>query len=150
MKCPYCQSSETRVTDSRESNDNIRRRRECIGCNKRFTTYERIEELVVLKKNGRKEKFDRDKLLKGIMKSCEKRSIEEQQVENLVNEIEAEIRLQGKEIKSSIIGDSVIDKLKKLDSVAYMRFASVYRGFENLSEFEKELKAFTKRRKNGQ
>ena len=150
MKCPYCFHRETAVLDSRDSEDlaSIRRRRECLHCQKRFTTYERVEniDLVVIKKDGRRENFDRGKLLNGILKACEKRPISQEEVEKMVGKIELELRnLDSVEIKSQKIGETVIRKLKTLDKVAYIRFASVYRQFTDLESFEKELKLLLKK-----
>jgi transcriptional repressor NrdR len=144
MLCPHCNSSKTKVTDKRSSEDNkaIRRRRECLGCKKRFTTYERaVLDLMVLKKDGKREYFDREKLKNGIMKACEKRPVGLRVIERLVDEIEAEIQNMHKtEIKSIVIGDLVMEKLKKVDKVAYVRFASYYRDFNNIETFKKSLR----------
>ena len=148
MKCPYCNEKEDRVLDTRESNELIRRRRECLKCEKRFTTYERVLlNLRVIKKDGRRESFERNKLKTGILKACEKRPISEESIENLIDEIEKELRnYEDTEINSAIIGQLVMKKLKKLDKIAYIRFASVYREFTDLNSFEKELKNLTKER----
>jgi transcriptional repressor NrdR len=144
MLCPHCNSSKTKVTDKRSSEDNkaIRRRRECLSCKKRFTTYERaVLDLMVLKKDGKREYFDREKLKNGIMKACEKRPVGLRVIERLVDEIEAEIQNMHKtEIKSIVIGDLVMEKLKKVDKVAYVRFASYYRDFKNVEAFKKSLR----------
>jgi len=143
MLCPYCNNAETKVTDKRDSAGFSRRRRECLKCGKRFTTYERVElELKVVKKDGRREIFDRDKLKRGIEKSLEKRELSEEEIEKIISEIETKINknAKGKEIKSSKIGEIVMDKLKKIDKVAYVRFASVYREFADLDDFKEELK----------
>src|SRR3989339_754839 len=144
MKCPFCGSSDLKVIDKRQSDDESnRRRRECLKCNKRFTTYERVEmvEIKVEKKDGRRESFNRDKILKGVIKACEKRPISQERIEATVDEIEAELlSMEEPEIKSTVIGDVVMAHLKKLDEIAFIRFASVYRAFEDLSEFESELK----------
>jgi transcriptional repressor NrdR len=144
MECPYCHHIETKVTDSRDTGTlSIRRRRECLKCNKRFTTYEYIEltPIYVKKKDGRLEKFDRDKIKKGIMKALEKRPIDSETIEDVLVTIEEKIRRTGKEeIESKEIGEYVMDKLKEVDHVAYIRFASVYRSFTDLSSFEKEVK----------
>ena len=145
MKCPYCGFSETKVLDSRESEDSdvTRRRRECEKCSKRFTTYERVEmlDLRVIKKNGNIEGFDRGKILKGVLKACEKRPIKMEKIEKLVDDIESELRKnETTEIPSKVIGELVMEKLKKLDKVAYVRFASVYKEFTDLKSFETELK----------
>jgi len=145
MKCPYCLKGKTKVIDKRDSPEDasIRRRRECLKCGKRFTTYERMEmvNLTVIKKDGRRESFDRDKLLNGVLKACEKRPIPRERVEKLVGEIEAELRnFKGREIRSSKIGEMVMERLRDLDKIAYIRFASVYREFTDLRSFEKEFK----------
>ena len=144
MKCPYCGNSDTSVIDSRETEDMrvIRRRRECPKCEKRFTTYERVEllDLFVIKKDGRREAFDRKKLLVGIERACEKRPISHDAIETMVDEIEGELRGMDKaEVPSKRIGRMVMKKLKTLDKVAYIRFASVYYSFEDLEAFEREL-----------
>ena len=142
MKCPYCFNAETKVTDKRDSGESIRRRRECLKCNKRFTTYEKLEkqELYVVKKDNRRELFSKDKLKSGIMKACEKRPVSIGKVDEIVDEIERKLLNKGKEVKSREIGEAVIKKLKKLDKVAYIRFASVYREFQDLNDFKQELK----------
>ena len=152
MNCPYCQSLETKVTDSRDTGTyTIRRRRECLKCNKRFTTYESIEmtPIYVIKKDGRREKFDRTKIRNGIIKALEKRPVGHDTIEELVDSVEEKIRRCGKEeIESSIIGEYVMDLLKKTDKVAYIRFASVYRSFTDVSSFEKEVKNLTDEKNN--
>ena|SRR3989344_7247988 len=149
MRCPFCSNNETKVVDKRPTiNEEIRRRRECLKCNKRFTTYESIQKLdiIVLKKDGRREKFFRDKLKQGMLKACEKRPVSEEQIEQVVNKIESELRrLKTKEIPSKSLGEKVIKKLKSLDEVAYLRFASVYKSFEDIKDFEKEVKALKMR-----
>ena len=144
MECPYCHHIETKVTDSRDTGTlSIRRRRECLKCNKRFTTYEYIEltPIYVKKKDGRLEKFDRNKIRKGIMKALEKRPIDSETIEEIIVSIEEKIRRTGKEeIESKIIGEYVMNALKEVDHVAYIRFASVYRSFTDISSFEKEVK----------
>lgn len=147
MKCPYCAHTETKVIDSRESDTSVRRRRECLKCEKRFTTYERAElvELIVVKKDNSREQFERAKLLKGILKSCEKLPVEVEQIEQIVDEIERELRNQDTvEIKSSDIGELVMSKLKQVNKIAYIRFASVYREFTDLGHFKKELSKLLK------
>lgn len=144
MICPFCSSTETKVIDKRESENLLatRRRRECLKCNKRFTTYERIEtqEITIVKKDGRRELYSRQKLAAGILKACEKRPIEREQIENIVDEVEIELRnMPSTEVASKRIGELVMSKLKQLDKVAYIRFASVYREFTDLKSFEKEL-----------
>lgn len=150
MRCPYCHNPETSVLDSRDSEDlaTIRRRRECLRCQKRFTTYERIEniDLVVIKKDGRRESFDRNKLLGGVLKACEKRPISRELIESIVDKVELELRnLDSTEIPSQKIGELVMRKLRALDKVAYIRFASVYRQFADIESFEKELKSLLKK-----
>lgn len=152
MKCPYCNNEETRVTDSRDTGTSIRRRRECLRCNRRFTTYEYIElpPLYVKKKDGRLEKFDRNKIKNGIMKAFEKRPITHEKIEEIVNSIEEKIRRLGKEeVESKIIGEFVMEKLKETDHVAYIRFASVYRSFADISSFEEEIKKLTNKNEGG-
>lgn len=143
MRCPYCAHEHVSVLDSRETADNAtRRRRECRKCRRRFTTYERIESshLVVVKKDGRREPFDRRKILDGVMRACSKRDISVSQVEELVARVEAAAAEKGPEVRSSLIGQQVMRHLRRLDKVAYLRFASVYRGFEDIGSFEQEAK----------
>jgi len=144
MKCPFCNAVETKVTDSRESSDlETRRRRECEKCGKRFTTYERIETspLIIIKKDGRRENFSPEKVKNGILKSCEKRPVSIEKINGIVKEIETSLRNQDKaEIPSKMIGEMIMKKLKKIDKVAYVRFASVYRDFKDVEDFKKELK----------
>lgn len=144
MKCPFCEAPETKVVDKRVSEDSEtnRRRRECLACGRRFTTYERVEmgNFLVVKKDGTRERFNRDKILKGLIKACEKRPIEMNDIEKVVDEVERDIMTtDSHEIKSNDIGKIIMKKLKKLDDVAYIRFASVYRQFASISSFEKEL-----------
>ena len=144
MKCPYCGFIEDREIDSRESEDGlqIRRRRECLRCEKRYTTYEEIEEkpLIVVKKDGRRETFHRDKIFNGIQRACEKRPVSTEQITTIVEEIEQELKQRfEKEVPSKNIGEMIIEKLRKLDEIAYVRFASVYRQFKDVSEFQKEV-----------
>ncbi|MFB6088310.1 MAG: transcriptional regulator NrdR [Candidatus Aenigmatarchaeota archaeon] len=144
MKCPYCSNKETKVIDTREidSKNSVRRRRECTECGKRFTTYEEIQNnFWIIKRNGDEEKYDREKLKTGILKACEKRDISEREIDQMIREIENQIKDRfSTPIKTSNIGNIVLEKLKKLDQVAYLRFASVYQDFENISSYEKELK----------
>ncbi len=147
MKCPFCANGENRVIDSRISKDGgaIRRRRECLACEKRFTTYEFVEEVlpVVVKKDGRREPFDRMKIIAGIKKACEKRPISMDAIETMVDNVEQACQqYQGKEIPSSMVGEKVMKELQRLDGVAYVRFASVYRQFRDVGEFMEELKDF--------
>jgi transcriptional repressor NrdR len=145
MKCPYCSSENTRVIDSRPADDNssIRRRRLCDECGKRFTTYEKVETipLIVIKKDNNREQYDRSKIEAGILRACHKRPISADQINRLVDEIETEIfNREEKEVSSSLIGEIVMDKLKDLEAVAYVRFASVYREFKDINTFMNELK----------
>ncbi len=145
MKCPFCHYAENKVLDSRESEGglSIRRRRECLSCQKRFTTYERIEDLsiMVIKKDGNREAFDRKKLLNGLVKACNKRPVSLIALENVVDQIEEQaIGVPGKEISSQKLGELVIKKLYEMDEVAYVRFASVYRQFKDIGQFMQELK----------
>ena len=144
MRCPYCGHVESKVIDSRESKKgiSIRRRRECVACRRRFTTYEKVEEIpyMIVKKDGSRQMFDRQKLLKGLMKACEKRPIAMGKLEEIVEEIEAKLQERpDKEMKASEIGQLVMDRLHELDKVAYVRFASVYREFRDVQEFKNEL-----------
>lgn len=145
MKCPFCADDNTRVIDSRPADDNtsIRRRRECDGCERRFTTYEKVESipLIVIKKDKIREAYDRRKIESGVIKSCHKRPIPVEQIENCVNKIETNVfNLEQKEVESTTIGEIVMDELKILDQVAYVRFASVYREFKDVNTFMDELK----------
>jgi transcriptional repressor NrdR len=145
MKCPFCDEQEDKVIDSRISKDgaSIRRRRECISCKKRFTTHEKIEETLpsIIKKDGRREPFDRDKILRGLKVACRKRPISTDLIEAAVDRIERELQERGvKEIKSTEIGERVMRELHALDDVAYVRFASVYRSFKDIGEFMSEVK----------
>jgi transcriptional repressor NrdR len=144
MKCPYCGFAQDRVVDSRESKeaDAIRRRRECEGCNKRFTTYERIDEIpyMVVKKDGRREKFDRQKILGGLLHACQKRPVSGAALERIVDETEAYVvDSPERERTTSEIGELIMERLKDIDTVAYIRFASVYRDFKDVREFKLEL-----------
>lgn len=149
MKCPYCGSKDTEVVETRDSEDleTIRRRRECLKCNKRFTTYERIENinLIVIKKDGKREQFDRDKLKSGIIRSCEKTKVSLEDIEKIVTEIERELRsADSVEVESKKIGQLVAQRLKSLDKVAYIRFSSVFKRFVDVEDFEKEVKRLIK------
>jgi len=155
VKCPFCAEVENKVIDSRLSNQNavIRRRRECLGCQRRFTTYERVEEILpmVAKKDGRREQFDRHKVLEGLRLACNKRPVSAEQLEQLVDGIERKLQELGeKEVPTSVIGEAVMRELAKLDEVAYVRFASVYRSFKDLGEFMSELKELISERKTAQ
>jgi transcriptional repressor NrdR len=145
LRCPFCKRDDSKVLDSRESAEGTvtRRRRECLGCHKRFTTYERVEELMplVVKKDGRREPYDREKLISGLQKAVEKRPVSMAQLEALVAEVEARVLERGeKEVPSSLVGEEVMRRLRALDQVAYVRFASVYRSFRDIEEFMDELK----------
>ncbi len=145
MRCPYCSSLDNKVVDSRmgKEGESIRRRRECLKCEGRFTTYERVEEMLpqVIKKDSRREPFDRLKILNGLRKACEKRPISMEALEKTVDEIEKALQEKGlKEIPSTVVGEEVMERLHKLDEVAYVRFASVYRSFKDINEFMSELK----------
>ena len=145
MKCPYCAYLESKVVDSRPADEgaSIRRRRECLSCEKRFTTYEKVETipLIVIKKDNTREQYDRSKIEGGVLRACHKRPISVNQINQLVDEVETEIfNREEKEIPSSLIGELVMDKLKDLEAVAYVRFASVYREFKDVNTFMSELK----------
>ncbi|MFH1186603.1 MAG: transcriptional regulator NrdR [Candidatus Levyibacteriota bacterium] len=149
MKCPYCGSKDTEVVETRDSEDlqTIRRRRSCLKCEKRFTTYERVENvtLVVIKKDGRREQFSRDKLKSGIIRSCEKTTVSLEQIEKIVTEIEMELRgADSVEVESKKIGQMIATRLKKLDKIAYIRFSSVFKRFVDIEDFEKEVKRLIK------
>ena len=151
MKCPFCGFIEDKVIDSRSSNEDksVRRRRECMKCKRRFTTYEYIEEvpLMVIKKDGRREAFDRNKIISGILKACEKRPVSMEKVEAVVDRVEKELQKSfDKEVKAQVVGELVMDYLHKLDEVAYVRFASVYRQFKDINHFMKELKDLLSKR----
>jgi transcriptional repressor NrdR len=150
VKCPFCSDLQNKVIDSRLSKDHnvIRRRRECLGCSKRFTTYERIEEILplVIKKDGRREPFDRSKIFTGMKKACEKRPISINTIERAVDKIEQGLQEKGeKEIESNGIGERVVSELHEIDEVAYVRFASVYRQFKDVTDFMKEVGKILKR-----
>ena len=149
MKCPFCNQDNTRVVDSRPADDNtaIRRRRMCDACGKRFTTYEKVETipLIVIKKDQNREQFDRSKIEAGVLRSCHKRPVSAEQIHRLVDDVETEVfNLEEREIPSSVIGEIVMDKLKDLEAVAYVRFASVYREFKDVNTFMDELKKILK------
>lgn len=144
MKCPYCNHEDTEVVETRDSEDlgTTRRRRECSKCTKRFTTYERVENvsLIVIKKDGRKEQFDREKLKHGLLKACEKTLVGIEDIEKVVDEVERELRgFDSVEVESKKIGQMVAGRIKKIDKIAYIRFASVFRRFVDVEDFEKEL-----------
>lgn len=149
MKCPYCGNRETEVVETRVGEDleTIRRRRACLSCEKRFTTYERIETvpLIVIKKDGRREQFNRGKLRDGLLSACEKTTVSIQQVDRIVDEVERELRAgDSVEVESKKIGQMVASRLKKMDKVAYIRFSSVFRQFVDVEEFEKEIRRLIK------
>ena len=149
MKCPFCNQDNTRVVDSRSADDNtgIRRRRMCDACGKRFTTYEKVETipLIVIKKDQNREQFDRSKIEAGVLRACHKRPVSAEQIHRLVDDVETEVfNLEEREIPSSVIGEIVMDKLKDLEAVAYVRFASVYREFKDVNTFMDELKKILK------
>ncbi|MBN6887956.1 transcriptional repressor NrdR [Cytobacillus horneckiae] len=150
MKCPSCQNNNTRVLDSRpvDESKSIRRRRECEKCAYRFTTFEKVEEipLIVVKKEGTREEFSREKILRGLIKACEKRPVALKELEEITSEVEKELRSNGvSEIKSDEVGEMVMDRLVKVDDVAYVRFASVYRQFKDINVFIEELKELIKK-----
>lgn len=145
MKCPFCGNDNTRVIDSRPADDNfsIRRRRLCDECGKRFTTYEKVETipLIIIKKDNNREQYDRSKLEAGVLRACHKRPVSADQISHLIDEVETEIfNMEEKEIPSNVIGELVMDKLREIDAVAYVRFASVYREFKDVNTFMNELK----------
>ncbi len=147
MKCPYCGHKKDKVVDSRESRDGeaIRRRRECLKCSRRYTTYEQVEHALpmVVKKDGRRETFDRTKILSGLTKACEKRPISVEKLYEFTDDIEKQLySLMEKEVNSNLIGEMIMEKLGRLDEVAYVRFASVYRQFKDINAFTKELRRF--------
>ena len=147
MKCPYCGNPDTRVIDSRPAEDNssIRRRRSCDECGKRFTTYEKVETipLIVIKKDNNREQYDRAKIETGILRACYKRPVSADAIQKTVNAVETEVfNREEKEVSSTVIGEIVMDKLKSLDAVAYVRFASVYREFKDVNTFMEEIKKF--------
>ena len=154
MKCPFCKNQDDKVIDSRAAVDGsvIRRRRECLGCGRRFTTYEKLEEvpLRVIKKDGTRVPFDREKILRGLMKACEKRPVSTEQLEKVVADIEARVNeMFDREVASKFIGNMVMEALRELDQVAYVRFASVYREFKDVTEFMTELEAMLGKKGHG-
>ncbi len=149
MKCPLCRKGDSRVIDTRAVGDAIRRRRECKRCHQRFTTYERMAgiNLLVVKRDGRREEFDREKVLAGVIKACAKRPVSAEALENLVREVEAELyRLGQAEVDSRLIGELVMERLRRLDDVAYVRFASVYRDFRDVEAWAEEIRALKERK----
>jgi transcriptional repressor NrdR len=154
MKCPFCAFTQDKVIDSRESKDadSIRRRRECERCNKRFTTYERLDEIpyMVVKKDGRREKFDRQKVLTGLLHSCQKRKVSVNQMQEIVDAVESfVVDSPERERSTSAVGELIMDRLKDIDTVAYIRFASVYRDFKDVNEFKAELEGLLRGKDNG-
>jgi transcriptional repressor NrdR len=152
VKCPFCDELEDKVVDSRMAKEGevIRRRRECLGCKRRYTTYERVEEIlpVVVKKDGRRESFDRTKILAGLKKACEKRPISTTTIEAVTDRIEKRVQEMGEtEIESRIVGEELMKELHQLDQVAYVRFASVYREFKDIDQFMDELRTLTQQRR---
>lgn len=152
MKCPYCSSTDTKVTDSRDTDDGcaIRRRRQCLSCGRRFTTYETVEQapVRVIKKSGVRESFSRNKVRSGIIRACEKRNISSDQIEGIVDAVERTVRSSpGHEVPTETIGNIIMDELRKLDQVAYVRFASVYREFKDIGSFMQELEELMKSNK---
>ena len=145
MRCPYCGYEDSRVIDSRDAGEGIRRRRQCLECGSRFTTYERAQAttLLVIKKDGRREEFNREKLIAGIRKACAKRPVSHETIEELVDDIEAQLHKLGKgEVATTTIGDMVMERLRQLDGVAYIRFASVYRAFADIEDLKQEADAY--------
>lgn len=148
MKCPFCDGHESMVTDSRDSGDGIHRRRRCKECGRKFSTFERVEtaQLLVVKSDGRREPYDREKLYRGIRRACEKRPLPVGELENAVDEIEQALyRLGRPEVASQVIGEMVMEKLARMDSIAYIRFASVYRSFSDLEEMRQEMDELLRR-----
>ncbi len=151
MRCPWCGRLEDKVVDSREAQEGqaTRRRRECLGCERRFTTYERIEDVLpqVVKKDGRREAFDRRKVVEGLLRACQKRPVSRERVDLLVSAVERHVQDLGeREVPSHVVGEAVMDRLRELDQVAYVRFASVYRAFTDVGEFMSELEGLVKKR----
>lgn len=142
MLCPYCTHQESKVIDKRNVEGAIRRRRECLKCNQRFNTREHVEraELRVIKKDGRREDFDREKIKRGILRACEKRPVGDEVIEKMVTRVEEKTRRKGNEVKTTFIGEIISKELKKIDKVAYIRFASVYKDFTDLDDFKKEIR----------
>ena len=147
MLCPYCLNEESKVIDKRDAKETIKRRRECLKCGKRFNTREGVEraEFRVIKKDGRREEFNRDKIKRGILKACEKRPVSDEIIEKMMGRVEEKVRKKGDDIKTSFIGELVSKELKKTDKVAYIRFASVYKDFADLDDFKKEIRGLIKK-----
>ena len=147
MKCPFCGYGDSKVVDSRDVNETVRRRRQCLECGSRFTTYERLHAncLLVIKKDGRREEFSREKLVAGIRKACAKRPVSQETIEQTVDEIEAQLHQLGRgEVATSTIGDMVMERLRQIDGVAYIRFASVYRAFADIEEVKQAADAYSR------
>lgn len=146
MHCPYCLHKETKVLDKRDNEGTTKRRRECLKCEKRFNTFENVErvDLRVIKKDGSREGYDREKVKSGILKACEKRPVTAEQIEQMMTNAEESLRKKGKEVESRFIGDVVSNELKKVDKVAYIRFASVYKQFDDIADFKKEIMGLKK------
>jgi len=149
MRCPYCGHLEDRVVDSRDAQEGLatRRRRECLGCGRRFTTYERVEDVLpqVVKKDGRREAFDRRKIVEGLLRACQKRPVSREQIDGLVSDVERRVQELGeREVGSHVLGEAVMERLRELDPVAYVRFASVYRAFADVGEFMSELEGLAR------
>jgi len=142
MHCPYCLHPESKVTNKRGSPQGIRRRRECLKCHKRFTTYEKVDvsDFFIVKKDGRREKFNKEKLSSGVERAFEKRPVSKEVIDQMLHEVEEQLRKKGKEVKSTMIGEVVMKKIKKIDGVAYVRFASVYKDFKDVSQFKREVR----------
>ena len=142
MRCHYCAHPQTRVTNKRDIVHEVRRRRECLKCKKRFTTYEKVElsDFYVIKKDGRREKFSVQKLSQGVERAFEKRPVSKEKIQDMINEVEEQLRKRGKEARSSLVGEVVMKKIEKMDKIAYVRFASVYKDFQDIADFKKELK----------
>jgi len=149
VKCPFCGHNDSKVIDSRDVNDAVRRRRQCLECNSRFTTYERLQTtaMLVVKKDGRREEFSREKLISGIRKACAKRPVSQETIEQTVDDIESQLHKLGRgEVATSTIGDMVMERLRQLDGIAYIRFASVYRAFADIEEVKQEADAYARLR----
>jgi len=147
MHCPYCLHKETKVVDKRDNEGTTKRRRECLKCEKRFNTHESVErvDLRVVKKDGSRQSYEREKVRNGILKACEKRAVSAEQIEQMMTNIEESLRKKGKEVESRFIGNVVSNELKKIDKVAYIRFASVYKQFDDVADFKKEIMGLNKK-----
>jgi transcriptional repressor NrdR len=147
MLCPYCLKNETKVIDKRDAESHTKRRRECLKCKKRFNTQEKVERatIKILKKDGRRENFDYDKIRRGIEKACEKRPVNSEEIDKMIAQVEKNLSRRRKEVKATVIGDLVSKELRKIDKVAYIRFASVYKDFTELDDFKKEIRELIKK-----